>query len=206
MGRPEADQARCLAMTELGNGLCRADHQEDALSVQEAHLSLMRRHGELEHNLLIVQGNLALTYKALGRLEPALPINRDVFLGFLKLYGEEHSETLREANNYAALLLRLERHGDASKLLRKLTPVARRFLGESDETTLKMRWGYAEALYVNIGATLDDLRESVETLEDTLRIARRTLGGAHPVTVEVEGELKLSRAALRARETPPTSA
>ena len=59
--------------------------------------------------MLISQGNLALTYKSLGRLEPALQINRDVFLGFLKLYGEEHSETLREANNYACLLLRLER-------------------------------------------------------------------------------------------------
>ena len=69
-----------------------------------------------------------------------------------------------------------------------------------------MRWSYAEALRKDDGATLGDLRESVETLEDTLRIARRTLGGAHPVTVEVEGELQLSRAALRARETPSTSA
>ena len=159
-----------------------------------------------QNNILRVQGNLAVTYKALGRLETALPINRDVFLGFLKLYGEEHGSTLLAADNYASTLSSLERYGEASKLLRKLTPVARRVLGEDDETTLKMRWGYAEALYVNIGATLDDLRESVETLEDTLRIARRTLGGAHPVTVEVEGELQLSRAALRARETPSTSA
>ena len=30
------------------------------------------------------------------------------------------------------------------------------------------------------GATLDDLREAVTTLEDTERIARRVLGGAHP--------------------------
>ena len=174
------------------------------MSVQEAHLSLMRRHGELEHNLLIVQGNLALTYKALGRLEPALPINRDVFLGFLKLYGEEHSETLREANNYAALLLRLERHGDASKLLRKLTPVARRVLGEDDETTLKMRWGYAEALYMDDGATLDDLREAVTTLEDVERTARRVFGGAHPIAVGIGHALERSREALRARETSCT--
>ena len=65
---------------------------------------------------------------------------------------------------------------------------------------------YAMTLYSAPDATLDDLHEAVETLEDTLRIARRTLGGAHPATVEVEGELKLSRAALRARETPSTSA
>ena len=156
--------------------------------------------------MLISQGNLALTYKSLGRLEPALQINRDVFLGFLKLYGEEHSETLREADNYALLLLRLKRFGEASKLLRKLTPVARRFLGEGNETTLKMRWSYAETLYKDDGATLEDVREAVTTFEDTVGIARRTFGGAHPITAGVEVELRGARAVLRARETPSTSA
>ena len=49
------------------------------------------------------------------------------------------------------------------------------------------------------GATLDDLREAVTTLEDTERTARRVLGGAHPVTVQIEGDLRKARAALRAR-------
>ena len=68
------------------------------------------------------------------------------------------------------------------------------------------RWGYAESLYSDPAATLDHLHEAVETLEDTLRIARRTLGSAHPLTVGLVGELPRSRAALRARETPSTSA
>ena len=51
------------------------------------------------------------------------------------------------------------------------------------------------------GATLDDLREAVETLEDARRIARRVLGGAHPTTVEIEQCLELARRALRARDT-----
>ena len=50
------------------------------------------------------------------------------------------------------------------------------------------------------GATLDDLREAVTTLEDVGRIARRVLGGAHPVTEEIEGDLENARAELRARE------
>ena len=58
------------------------------------------------------------------------------------------------------------------------------------------------ALYMDPAATLDDLREAVTTLEDTERIARRVLGGAHPLTVEIEHNLENSRAALRARETP----
>ena len=50
---------------------------------------------------------------------------------------------------------------------------------------------------MNTGATLDDLREAVTTLEDAGRIARGVFGGAHPLTVDIEGELRLARAALR---------
>ena len=84
-------------------------------------------------------------------------------------------------------------------------PVARRVLGEGYELTLKMRQNYAMALCADTGATLDDLREAVTTLEDVERIARRVFGGAHPATVRIEGALRHSRAALRARETPPTT-
>ena len=63
-----------------------------------------------------------------------------------------------------------------------------------------MRWLYARALYFEPSATLDDLREAATTLEDAERIARRVLGGAHPITVDMEANLRLARAALRARE------
>jgi len=56
---------------------------------------------------------------------------------------------------------------------------------------------------VDAGATLDDLREAVSTLEDAARIARRVLGSAHPDTASIETALQDARAALRARETPP---
>ena len=51
------------------------------------------------------------------------------------------------------------------------------------------------------GATLDDLREAVETLEDVERIARRVFGSSHPSAVQIEIELQAARAALRARDT-----
>ena len=57
--------------------------------------------------------------------------------------------------------------------------------------------------YRDDGATLDDLREAVTTLEEIGRIAQRVLGGGHPTTEEIEGDVERSRAALRARETPP---
>ena len=71
---------------------------------------------------------------------------------------------------------------------------------------MTIRWNYADALYKGGGATLDELREAVTTLEDTERIARRVLGGAHPTTTGIERDLRKSRAVLRARETPETLA
>ena len=57
--------------------------------------------------------------------------------------------------------------------------------------------------YKDPGATLDDLREAVETLEELAPYARRVLGGAHPLAGALEQHLRDARAALRARETPP---
>ena len=102
--------------------------------------------------------------------------------------------------HYSASLIKLKRYQEAKSLLRKTAPVARRTLGESNETTLKMRLIYAQSLYDHTGATLDDIREAVATLVETERTARRVLGGAHPLTSGIENNLRLAQAALRARE------
>ena len=60
---------------------------------------------------------------------------------------------------------------------------------------------YAKALCDDPDATLADLREAVTTLEDSERIARRVLGGAHPMTDGIEVAQGAARDALRARET-----
>ncbi len=132
-------------------------------------------------------------------------MRQEIYSGKLKLYGEEHRETITDANNYALSLHRLQRYAEAKSLLRRMMPVARRVLGDSDEITFSMRWIYGGALFRD-NATLDDLREAVSTLEDLARIARRVLGGTHPHTTGIEVSLQNARAALRARETPSTSA
>ena len=96
----------------------------------------------------------------------------------------------------------LDHHEEAKLLLRKTMPVARRVLGKGHEVTLTMRWIYAQSLYEDAGATLDDLREAVETLADAERIARRVLGGAHPNTAGIEKALRQARAVLAAHEAP----
>ena len=113
-------------------------------------------------------------------------ITQEVYSGHLKLHGEEHLDTLMAAHNHAASLIRLQRCEEAKALYRKIMPVARRVLGASHKYTLGMSVNYARALYNDDGATLDDLREAMTTLEDTERTARRVLGGAHPVTAEIE--------------------
>ena len=95
---------------------------------------------------------------------------------------------------------RLERFEAAKTLLRKTIPTARSVLGESNQLTLNTMESYAEALYKDPAARLDDLREAVTTLEDTARIARRVLGGAHPDVVGIEDSLRKARAMLCAGE------
>ncbi|CAH0373241.1 unnamed protein product [Pelagomonas calceolata] len=202
LGRPEGDQVRSGAMTTLGSGLCDAKHYEEAVSVQEAELSMMRRLGDSEH-MLITQGNLAMTYHAIGRMEEALRLRQEVYSGTLKLHGEERRETLIAANNYATSLGNLERWQEVNTLMRDAISVARRVLGENDEMTLRMRSFYARTLQDDdVAATLEDLREAVTTLEDTARTARRVLGGAHPTSALIERELRNLREKLRANETP----
>jgi len=186
-------------MNHLGNSLFAADHYEDALSVKEAELSMHRRLGSTEEVILCVQGNLASTYHALGRLDSALQLKRDVYSGRLKLLGPDHINTVTSAYNYANSLMYLKHFKEAKSLMRKTIPVAPRLFGENSDLTLNMRKIYAITLYKDGSATLDDLREAVTTLEETERIARRVFGGAHPLTVEIERPLRAARAILRAR-------
>ena len=99
LGRPEASWLRGSAMNQLGTGLHDAELYEDALSVKEAELSMLRRVGGAQDHVIATQTNLAITYDALGRHEDAMRMLRDVYSGRLRLKGEEHPQTLGAANN-----------------------------------------------------------------------------------------------------------
>ena len=177
-----------------------------AAPLAQAELSMMRRLGAGEDDMLVAKGNLAVTYRELGRIEQAFSMRQEVYARRLKLSGEEHDETIREALCLAHVLVDSSRFEDAKALLRKTLPVARRVFGENEVLPLTMRTNYARALYQDPGVTLSDLREAVSTLEDVAGISRRVMSGAHPITKGTEGELRAARAALRARETPQEGA
>jgi hypothetical protein len=113
VGRPETDAAQRMAINLLGNGLSTSGYHQCALSVLEAELALQRRLGDSEGNILAVQSNLAGSYKANGRPECALRMQRDVYSGWLKLEGEESNDAIREAHNLAFVLLSLQRLEEA---------------------------------------------------------------------------------------------
>ena len=196
VGRPETDIPRRLAISMLGCGLHQAQHLEECLSVREAALSMERRLGGSLETRLPVLSNLASTYQSLGRMTEGLRMRAEAYAGYVQLYGEEHIEALREANNHAKALYNVRRYEEAKSFLRKMLPVARRVLTDSNEITLKLRWGYAIALHYSPSATLDDFREAVTTLEEIERTARRVFGGAYPLTGAVERELRDARAKL----------
>ena len=66
----------------------------------------------------------------------------------------------------------------------------------ADTPTLKMSVFCATALYKDPSATFDDLRTAVTMLEDANRIARRVLGGEHPLTRVIGAHLRDSRRVL----------
>ena len=114
---------------------------------------------------------------------------------------DESREAGREASNYAAALLHLKRYAEARSLMSKTVPVARRVAGEDKYLTLMMRMHYARALYQDEeSATLKDVREAVETLEDLERTARRVFGGEHPLIATILIFLREARATLYVHE------
>ena len=137
------------------------------------------------------------------RMIPATSSSIRSALRFSSAEDPPSSSVARERSsrsNYASSLKRLQRFREAKSLLCKTLPVARRVFGDSHEDTLRLKWIYAAALYMDDGATLDDLREAVTTLEELERTARRVFGGAYPYTKNVENDLRHARAKLRARE------
>ena len=200
VGRPETDQLRYYALNLLGSGLLSAQNPKEAVPVMEAQLSMLRRLGESEYNILVAQSSLASAYDNLGRVEDVLRMRRDVYSGCLRVHGERHENTLGEASNLANSLFALERFGETKSFLRKTVPVARRTLGDDSTVTFAMRKMYAQALYMDADSTLDDFREAASTLEEVDRTCRRVLGNSHPYIAGIGISLQKSRSLLAVRK------
>ena len=195
VGRPETDKIRILAMGTLGSGLYLANYKEDALSVKQAEMSMLRRVGAPEQSILVSQGNIANTYKALGRREEALRMLRDVYSGYLRHrdLGPLHQSTLGMALNLSTSLVDTGNYAEARAFMRDQIALANRVLGSDHPVTLDFQWGYSRAFTLDKDVSAEQLAEVATTLEKTLEISQRVCGREHPRTCSIRGELTFAK-------------
>ena len=182
-------------MTALGNSLGLAGHHEDALCVKEARLSMLRRLGAHEEDVLAAQGNLAISYEKLGRREEALRIRRDVYSGHLRHrdLGPLHQSTLGTALNLSTSLVDAGNYAEARAFMRDQMELARRAFGADHPVTLDFQWGYSRAFTLDKDVSAEQLAEVATTLEKTLEISQRVCGREHPRTCSIRGELTFAK-------------
>ena len=191
-------------MTELGNGLDAANHYEDALSVMEAEMSMLRRVGASEIDLLVAQNNLGCTYQRLGRLEDALQMKRDVYSGHSRHrdLGPLHQNTLKAALNLSTALVNAGDYAEARAFTRDQTELARRALGADHPVTLDFQWGYSRAFTLDKGVSAEQLGEVATALEKTLEVSQRVRGREHPQTCNIRNELTIAKTKEAIARTP----
>ena len=202
LGRPETDDVRGMAMTNLGNGLLEARQHEDALIVREADLATKLRIGAPEGSILVAQANRAGTYAALGRGDEALSIYREAYAGCKAILGNCDQRTIMAANNLVHELQRQMKHTEAVSILRGPLSDARRAFGDDHEMTLMLGSLLADSLVgAGTNPTVNDVREAIAIREDICRRSRRLLGVSHPHTEKRQRALDSARSALANHES-----
>ena len=189
----------------LGAGLSEAKHLEDALTVGEAQLSMMKRLGGSEYDILTTQSNLAITYGRLGRDEEALLLRKEVYAGTLKQCGKEDKDTLISALNLSTSLVNSGKFTEARAFTHKQMELARRVLGADHSTTLDFQWGYSRAFTLDREVSAEQLAEAVAILEKTLKTAQRVLGREHPRTGNIRYALEECKKLVTAKVNTESS-
>ena len=164
-----------------------------------ANLALRERYWSHDENsVLCAKGNLANCLKSVGRHVEALRLRRDVYDGFLALFGRAAEPTLLNAVNLASSLIDVENFDEAIPFLREQVLVANQAFGPDHIRALDLAGWLSEALRRNPDATRADLRESESIILDVLQRERRVLGPAHPYTKTSERALSFVRKQLAA--------
>ena len=204
LGRPEADQARQLAMGVLGNGLRAAKKCEECLIVFESQLNVLQRHWRTASTqVLSCKGNLATCYTNLGRLEAALVLEREVYSAQLTESGVGY-ETLTSGLNLSISLTDLKKYSEARTFTSERAVDTIRVLGRDHDITLALREQYAGILYEDDAASRGDVTEAVAVLGDVATNRRRVFGSQHPYTVNVLTFLERARMKCEDADAPET--
>ena len=132
-----------------------AERHEEALTVEEARLSMLRRLGGSDYSILVAQGNLANTYENLGQRERALALRREVYTK-RRVLQPEHRDTLLDTINLASSLIDDGHFAEARKLINETLPIARRVCGDAHDLTLGHRYMLPRSIVLNPDATQEN--------------------------------------------------
>ena len=138
------------------------------------------------------KSEMANLYNDIGRYEEALELHREVYAKSKSLGAPD---SFKYANNLATSLLACKLYEEGKSFLRARIPEATRELGPEHVSVLFLRINYASILGGE-GRSRDDLVEAVALLEELSSTARRVFGTAHPTTMTINRNLKISRLQL----------
>jgi len=147
--------------------------------------------GEDDRESLVLAENYASSLGSQRRYGEAKALLRKTIPVARRVLGESHILTLRMRWAYARALYADSGTLDDLRVAEAALRTARRVLGVGHPMLWEMERGLQRAM--------GDLRDAMNTLDDTARTARRVLGSAHPVTAEIYVELRDVQAALRDR-------
>ena len=160
LGRPDTAWIRCTSMQILGGALLDSSLGEEALTVFEANLALVRRYWSHDEAVVLsVQTNIAVCLSGLERDDEALALKRGIYAKEVATLGVSHKNTILDGNNIAGTMLDLQLWDEAKAFIRdQLLPTAQTSLGPDDDLTLLLNQNLAIALRNDPGHTRNDLR------------------------------------------------
>jgi tetratricopeptide (TPR) repeat protein len=162
-----------------------------ALRLEIAHYEQILEYGSKgwgseNTNVLNLSKNLAGGYRALGRYQEAVELDKETLAIMERVLGPEHPDTLRSRNNLAGGYRALGRYQEAVELDKETLAIRERVLGPEHPDTLRSRGSLASG-YRDLGR----YQEAVELDKETLAIRERVLGLEHPDTLHSRNNLAI---------------
>ncbi len=134
-----------------------------------------------------------------GDLLAALPLYKEALQLSRKALGKRHRFTIENMNNYAFVLMFLDRASEAEPILAETVRLSREVFGERNTDTI-----YAINNYAKVLRDLGQISHAESYYAEVLRLRRNVLGERHPDTVDsLVNYASILRSLGRPREAEP---
>ncbi len=172
------------ALSDFDRTLRRANATDAALKLVDKHVlrraveAIERKFADQPVIRAALQQTVASTYRQVGLLAPALPMQEEALNTRRFALGDDHPDTLESINNTGALLRSMGKYDKAKQYYGEALERRRRILGDNHRDTLES--------IGNMGALLRSMGQYGEAepyYREALEGRRRILGDDHPDTL-----------------------